>query len=106
MKHGEIKIVEFDSNTDEIVIFGLDGKLISSGVTVDSISGGGGYPEESVTLTYNISGSLETITGATVDKTFTYDIEGRLETVVDARSGITKTLSYDGEGRLIGVTVT
>lgn len=62
---------------------------------------------QSVTLAYDGSGNLESVT--TVDTahivTLAYDGSGRLETTFDTQTGLTSTLAYDGAGRLLSVTI-
>lgn len=84
MKHGEIKIVEYDSNENELVIFGAYGKLVSSGVTVDSISGGSANVSTLITISNVHSYAPPTSNFATIDTRNSYKILDFDDTAVEA----------------------
>jgi len=54
-------------------------------------------------ITYNVDGTVATVTEAGVVTTYTYNVDGTVNT--DNRGGVTRTYTYDGSGNLTGITI-
>lgn len=87
--------------TDVIVSILSQSAAITAGaaVTVSALNGytggGGGSLPPLEDLTFNYTGvQLTSITGETYTRTLTYNVSGLVETIVDSDTGITQTLTY------------
>ncbi len=52
-------------------------------------------------ITYNLDGSVATVTENGVTTSYTYNSDGTVAT--DVRAGVTRTYTYDGSGNLTGI---
>ena len=59
---------------------------------------------ETVALTYNGDGTINTVAKGGVTSTFAYNGDGSINTITNAE--FTKTFSYNGDGTISAVTVT
>lgn len=57
------------------------------------------------TMTYNISGALDTLVTLKGTKTFNYDISGKLISIVGTGSYVSKNFLYDPQDKLTEITI-